>query len=107
MTFYSYLAYHLCFLKMSAIKITCEQGLVPDARLSLAKQYLQCPDLVRASAHLPLCAASELALPSQPAASKHPQLALPATQASCCNAQPWGKDFSLKIKDPLGEHPWG
>lgn len=54
----------------------------------------------------PALTCAHWALHFQPADSKHLQ-AGSATQVSCCNAQPWGKDFSLKIKYPLWEHPWG
>lgn len=74
LTLHSYLAYHLCFLKTSAIKITSEHGFSFWCQAVTGQEVITV-SRPRASANLPLGAATELTL--QPADSKHLQLALP------------------------------
>lgn len=94
LTLYSYLAYHLCFLKTSAIKITSEHGFSFWCQ-AVTGQAVITVSQPRASANLPLGAATELTLPAR---RQQAPTAGSTTQASCCNAQPGGKDSSWKSK---------
>lgn len=93
LTLYSYLAYRPCFLKMSAIKIPSERGFSSWCQ-AVTGQAVLTGSRPRASAHLLLRAAMSYTSGQQTASTT----AGSATQVSCCNAQPWGKDFSLKLK---------
>lgn len=86
LTFYSYLAYHPCFLKMSAIKIPSERGFSSWCQ-AVTGQAVLTGSRPRAPAHLLLRAAMSYTSSQQTASTT----AGSATQISCCNAQPWGR----------------